>query len=324
MQKFEELVLKHQLTPTEYTPDTSVEEDESNLLDLLIVILRHKKLIVLVVFLAGILAVLYTWSQPNIYRSECTIAPTGQPSRAGRLAALGGLSGMVAQEAGVYGGASSLEKLEVVLKSRELTNTVVQQHNLIPILFKKSWDSENKRWKLKKPPTLQNAYASIQKIMNSKSDIKKNIMELTVEHSDPRMAQAILIYYVEGLSEYLRKEVLDDTEAKQVQLYTQLAKTADPMLKTRLYDVIADEIEKETLARVQRYYGFSVLDPPFAPERKFKPKRAMICLLSVVVAFFGAVILAFVLEYTRNLHRHEDPKRLANLRDALRLKQKQG
>jgi uncharacterized protein involved in exopolysaccharide biosynthesis len=305
--------------PPECPPATLAEEDESNLLDLFIVLLKHKIMILVLVFLTGVIAMIYTFRQPNIYLSECTLAPTSQENRAGGLAALGGLGAIVASEAGLNP-AGSLDQFDVVLRSRELTNVLVQQHNLMPVLFKKSWDNGNGRWNVKKPPTLQDAYKAIQDILNSNPDKKKNIMKLSIEWDDPRLARTILNYYVEGLSDFLRSRVLEDTAAKQAQLQAQLAKTTDPMLKTKLYDLIAQEIEKETLARVQKYYGFSVLDPPFVPEKKFKPKRAMICLLSVVVAFFVAVFLAFFLEYTRNLKKSEDPERLANLHNALRLR----
>ena len=125
-----------------------------------------------------------------------------------------------------------------------------------------------------------------------------------------------------GLSEFLRQRTLEEAAAQQAQLSQQLARTTDPLLKNRLYELIARQIEKETLAKVQKYFSFNVIDAAFVPEKKFKPKRAQICILSVVVAFFIAVFLAFFLEYMHNLKEREDPERLANLRRSLRFRQK--
>jgi uncharacterized protein involved in exopolysaccharide biosynthesis len=306
-------------------PDESqikrTEEDEEpiNLLDLLIVLLKHKKMIIAVVFLAGILAVVYSLKTPNSYRSECTISPTSQEKGAGGLGALGGLGAMVASEAGLNT-AGSLDQFEVVLKSRELTNTVIIQHNLMPILYAKSWDSAQQRWTTKKPPTLQAAYLVLQPILQVTPDKKKNIMTLSVQFKDPRLAQQILNYYVAGLSEFLRRQTLDEAAAQQAQLYQQLTKTSDPLLKNKLYDLIAKQIEKETLAKVQKYYSFNVIDPPYVPEQKFSPKRAQMVILSVVVAAFIAFFLAFFLEYINNARKKEDPERLADLKNALRLR----
>jgi uncharacterized protein involved in exopolysaccharide biosynthesis len=308
--------------PPGFAPDLpaeQAEEDSINLLDLLIVLLKHKKMIVAVVFLAGILAVVYSMKTPNRYRSECTIAPTSQEKGVGGLAALGGLGAMVASDMGLNT-AGSLDQFEVVLKSRALANTIITQHNLMPILYAKSWDAKNKRWKVKKPPTQQAAYLVLQRILQATPDKKKNIMTLSAQFNDPRLAQQILNYYVVGLSEFLRRQSLDEAAAQQAQLYQQLAKTSDPLLKNKLYDLIARQIEKETLAKVQKYYSFNVIDPAYVPERKFSPKRTQIVILSVVVAAFLAIFFAFFLEYINNARKSEDPERLANLKNALRFR----
>lgn len=302
------------------------EEDEINLLDLFIVLLKHKWLIFWIVLLSGAAAVAYSLQMTNIYRSEVTIAPTAQGrSSGGALAALGdlgGLGGMIAPD--VFQAAGSLEQFDLVLKSRELTNVIVMKYNLLPVLFEDSWDAAKQRWKpaVKKPPSWLDAHKRMQDMLKSTPDKKQNVVRISFEFKDPKMAQTILNYYVEGLSEYLRQSVLTDSAAQLKSLYEQLAKTSDPLLKNRIYGMIAGQIEKESVAMVQRYYSFNVLDPAFVPEKKFKPKRAQICMIAVVVAFFLAVFLAFFLEYVKNLKTREDPERLANLRKALRFRKK--
>lgn len=296
-------------------------DDEINLLDMLIVLLNHKKMIVSVVFLAGVLAVVVSLLMTNIYRSEATIVPTGQDKGGSGLAALGGLGAMVASEAGLSA-SGSLDQFDVVLKSRELTNAIVTEHKLLPVLFEDSWDKQKKAWKVdvEEPPTLQDAYQVMQDMLQINADKKQNVLRLAFLYKDQQMARDMLSYYVDGLSEFLRRQTLDDAGAQKKQLYEQLAGTTDPLLKNKLYELIAKQIEKEALAKVQKYYSFNVIDPAFVPEKKFKPKRAMICLLSVVVAFFLAVFLAFFLEYIKNLKTSEDSERLATLKNALRLR----
>lgn len=305
-------------------PPGMPEEDEINLLDLFIVLLKHKVMILSVVFLAGVAAVAISLLMPNTYRSECTISPTAQVrGPGGALAALGdlgGLGGMIAPD--LFQTAGSLEQFDVVLKSRELTNIIVMKYNLLPILYEDLWDAEQKRWKstVKKPPSWQDTHKRMQKILKSAPDKKQNIVRLSFEFRDPKMAQVILNHYVTGLSEYLRQAVLVDSAAQLKALYEQLAKQTDPLLKNRIYGMIAGQIEKETVAMVQRYYSFNVIDPAFVPDKKSAPKRAQICLIAVIVAFFIAIFLAFFMEYVNNLKTREDPERLASLRNALRLR----
>ncbi len=299
------------------------QEDEINLLDLFIVLLKHKRMIFSVVFAAGIIAVIASLLMTNIYRSECTITPIEQEkaSMSSRLSALGGFGAMVASQVGI-GGAGSLEKFELVLKSRELTNGLVEKHKLMPVIFEDSWDEKTKTWKTEDPPTIQDAYKSMQGMLEIKPDKKNGVLKLGFLFTDPAVAKNLLNYYVDGMSEFLRQQSLENVAIQSKALQEQLVTTTDPLLRTKLAEIIAQYMEKETLAKVQRYYGFNVIDPPFAPEKKFKPRRSIICILSVVVAFFVSVFLAFFIEYIGNLKKNEDTERLENLKKYMKLRNK--
>lgn len=299
------------------------QEDEINLLDYVIILLKHKWMIFFLVFIAGVAAVIYSLRLPEIYRSESTIVPIGQEkaSLSSRLSALGGFGAMVASQVGI-GGAGSLEKFEIVLKSRELTNDLVEKHKLMPVIFKDSWDEKTKTWKTEEPPTIQDAYKAVQGMLEIKPDKKNGVLKLGFLFPDPALAQKLLSYYVDGMSEFLRHQSLENVAIQRKALQEQLITTTDPLLRTKLAEIIAQYIEKETLAKVQRYYGFNVIDPPFVPEKRFKPRRAQICILSVIVAFFMAVFLAFIMEYVGNLKKNEDPERFENLKKYMKLRNK--
>ncbi len=192
----------------------------------------------------------------------------------------------------------------------------------MPVIFEDSWDEKTKTWKVEEPPTLQDAYKSIQGMLEIKPDKKSGVLKLGFLFPDPEVAQKLLSYYVDGMSEFLRQQSLENVAIQSKALQEQLITTTDPLLRTKLAEIIAQYVEKETLAKVQKYYGFNVIDPPFVPEKRFKPKRAQICILSVIVAFFMAIFLAFIMEYVGNLKKNEDPERLANLKKYMRLRNK--
>lgn len=298
-------------------------EDEINLLDIFIVLLKHKRMIFFFVFMAGVAAVTYSLMLTDIYRSECTIIPIEQEkaSLGSSLSALGGFGAMVASQVGI-GGAGSLEKFEIVLKSREMTNDLVEKHKLMQVIFENSWDEKTKTWKTEEPPTLQDAYNSMQGMLEIKPDKKNGVLKLGFLFEDPEIAQRILGYYVNGMSEFLRQQSLENVATQSRALHEQLITTTDPLLRTKLAEIIAQYVETETLAKVQKYYGFNIIDPPFVPEKKFKPKRTQICILSVIVAFFMAIFLTFLMEYVNNLKKNEDPERLENLKKYMKLRNK--
>lgn len=62
-----------------------------------------------------------------------------------------------------------------------------------------------------------------------------------------------------------------------------------------LYELLAKQYEVARLDEAKDASIIQVLDPAVEPERKFKPKRAIIVLLSALAGFVIAVIAAFVL-----------------------------
>ena len=310
---------RYQGEPSDY------EDDEINLLDLFMVLVRRKRLIIGLTFLTGVAAVIISLQMRNVYRSEATIAPR-QIEQSGSKAlsgALGGLGGLVASEFGL-GGGGEVDKIEVLLKSRQLVHLVVEKHNLMPLLFEDKWDSQKKAWNESPAPTIQDAYKLIKDgLLKVTRDRKTDVITVSIEHKNPQFARSVADYYLTELSEGLRAKVLKDAQENMRFLKEQLDRTTDPLLREKIYGMLAKEIEKDTFARAQTYYGFYVLDPPIAPDlnKKASPKRSMICILSVVVAFFIAIFLAFFLEYLGRL-KTQEPDRYQQLKDGLRFRRR--
>jgi uncharacterized protein involved in exopolysaccharide biosynthesis len=93
------------------------------------------------------------------------------------------------------------------------------------------------------------------------------------------------------------------SEAKRVAainkkyLEEQLPLNADPLIKQKIYTMIAQQVETAMMAEVKENFSFKVIDPPMVPDKKIKPKRAQMVVLSFVVSLFLAVFVVFALEY---------------------------
>ncbi len=294
------------------------EEDEINLIDLLLVLVKHKHLIAIMVFIAGLGAVLISLSMTNIYRSEATITPREEEKGSSiALPSLGGIGGILAGQLGL-GGGGSLEKLEVILRSRNLTLRIIKKYNLMPIIFADNWDKDKKKWNTDEPPTLQDGLKSIKDLLKIKVDVKQKNIKIGIENKDPKIARQIVEYYLKEASEVLREEVIRDATENMRFFKKQINKTNDALLKEKIYTLLAKEIEKETFAQAQKYYGFQIVDPPIVPDldKKVKPKRRLICILSVLVTFFMAVFLSFFIEFIQRI-KAEDPTRYQEMAEGL-------
>jgi len=70
-----------------------------------------------------------------------------------------------------------------------------------------------------------------------------------------------------------------------------------------LYELLAKQYEMARLDEAKNPSIIQVLDPATTPERKFKPKRAILVVVSTLGAFFISILLAFFLEIKNKLMR---------------------
>lgn len=75
-----------------------------------------------------------------------------------------------------------------------------------------------------------------------------------------------------------------------------------------LYELLAKQYEVARLDEAKDTAVIQVLDPAMDPERKFKPKRSALILLSIILAFFAAVAWAFIAEARKRMLADPDGK----------------
>jgi len=278
------------------------EEDEIDLLEYWNVIWKRRKLILGVSFAAALLAVVISLLMPNIYRAQVLLAPVGgEESKGGGLsAALGGLGGLASMAGISLGGGGSTEENLAVLKSRAFIWKFVKDNKLMPILFADDWDADAKKWKKDDPedqPSLWDAYRSMTKgIMNVDADKKTGLVTVSVEWKDAELAAKWANALMGRLNAYLRSKAIARSEANLIYLNKELDRTRVADMRQILFELISQEQKKAMLANTQEEFAFRVLDAASPPDKKAKPKRSLIVILSTFITGFLAVIVVFIQE----------------------------
>jgi hypothetical protein len=93
---------------------------------------------------------------------------------------------------------------------------------------------------------------------------------------------------VEMVNERLRTAAIDESRRRVEFLEGELAKTSVVELRQVIFNLIEGQVNAAMLADVQREYAFRVIDPavPADPDRKVRPKRAVMALGGALVAGF--------------------------------------
>ncbi|MBA4390251.1 MAG: hypothetical protein C0399_04860 [Syntrophus sp. (in: bacteria)] len=281
--------------------DIQTEEyrDETNLLDYVNIILKNKILICTIVGIVVVATGIVSLLMAPVYEARAVIAPvskTGESSGAGALAAQFGISAPAS---------SNMSEIVNLLKTNIVREEVIKKHNLLPVLFKgknfKNQSEEQRVW-----AGLRYLEGALKVVPNQKD----NSIQVSMQFGDPRIATDIVSYTLIELTDHMSNEARRVADTNKKYLESQVDKTADPFIKTKIYSLIAQQMETSMMAEVKENFAFKVLDPPRVPDRKVKPKRTQMVVISFIVSLFLGIFAAFGREYWKN-HRN-DLKMLTN------------
>jgi uncharacterized protein involved in exopolysaccharide biosynthesis len=290
-------------------------EDEIDLLELWRVLVKNKRMILAAMFAAALLSAGISLLMHNIYRGEVLLAPaqSGNNKSSGFASMLGGLGSLTSLVGVSLGGGSTEENL-AVLQSREFLWNFVQEKKLMPILFEDDWDAEHKKWKEsdpKKQPGEMDVYRLFKGILKAGQDRKTNLITVTVDWKDPALAADWANSLVERLNQYLAQQAIARSESNLKYLNEQLMSTQIEEMRKTLFDLIGNEQKNAMLAKTQKEFAFKVLDPAVEPDKKIKPKRSQIVILTTFVAGLLAILYAFIKEGIAKRREEESAREIS-------------
>ena len=298
-------------------------DSEIELKEVLIVLWNSKRLIIVVTFLFFLASLVYALNTPDLYKSEALLSPT-ESDKSGGLSSLNGQFGGLASLAGVSLGSGADDKTKLtieVLKSRKFISEFIQNHNILKnLMATESWDArsdtiiynakvfdiENNKWvrKVRFPhkekPSMQEAYIEFYKIMKVVLDKDTGLTTLSVEHISPVIAQQWVLWLIEDINlEMKQRDVVEATKSTAF-LTSQLERTNVTDIKTVLYKLIEEQTKVIMFAEVRDEYVFKTVDPPIITENKFKPNRAVICIIGFFLGATLGVIFSLINYFIRN------------------------
>ena len=125
--------------------------------------------------------------------------------------------------------------------------------------------------------------------------LKLPVITITSESIDPELSKDVLKYFLETLNEQLSTDAKRTAEVNIKFLERQLEKSIDPLFRTKIYSMIASQIETAMLSDVKENFAFKIVDAPRIIPGSIKPNRTSIIITACVVAFVGSIILSFLL-----------------------------
>jgi uncharacterized protein involved in exopolysaccharide biosynthesis len=263
--------------------------------------------IVLLSLAFGIVTFVVMLQIPNTYLATAVITPSidekKQNPALGALAAFG-----VA-----IGGPSSIEDLESLFKSNDLTVRVFRKYNLWPIVLADKFDPAtgkmnpalaDRLFGNEKGPRIPGEWDAIRMAkdrLRVSLDKKSGSVTITFQSPSAEGSAGIVKHYLEEAKSRLQEEALDRAMKNKKFIEEQIGKTVDALNRDRLYALYSQEVEREMMGRNRDQFGFRVVDAPRAPDRKFKPHRGVGAILVAILSFFAGCAF-FAVRGTRGDH----------------------
>ena len=297
------------------------------------VLKKRRKMIGCIVAATVVLTSALSLFMTNIYQAKAVIIPVtvresgsmGNASLAALASQIGGLPGISSPSA------ATSSEIVGLLNSNVLREKMIKQYNLMPVMFYKKWDVRQNDWKKgsafskwnplvylpsltktnsgalsknarkKNPdaPDTWDALRMLDDMVKVNRNLKDNTITIFVDFYDPEMAARIAEYYLLTLTDYMSSEAKRVAATNRKYLEEQLGNTTDPIIKQKTYNMIAEQIETGMMAEVKENFAFKVIDPPLAPDRKIKPIRSKMVLLSLFISLILSICVAFFLEYLK-------------------------
>jgi uncharacterized protein involved in exopolysaccharide biosynthesis len=273
------------------------EEDEIDLGIYFAILRKVWWKIALLSLAAGVATLIYMFTKPNIYRATAVITPSIDDKK--QNPAFGALASFGVS----IGGPSSVEELETLFKSNDLTVRVFRKYNLWPIILMGEFDPATGKikpaWadrlfgneKKEKPPGDWDAIRVAKALLKIFANKKTGTVSVSFASPSAEGSANIVKYYIEEGKSRLQEESLDRATKNKRFIEEQIGKTLDALTRDRLYGLYGQEVEREMMARNREQFGFRVIDSARVPDQKSGPPRAQTALLVTILSALGWTII---------------------------------
>lgn len=188
-----------------------LQENTIDLLDLIIIIAKHKKFILGLTCLVITIACIYSFMVTPVYRSTTKILLPSESSS--KIALLSQIPGFAADALSLK---TNGDMMVGMIKSRTLADKLIKRFNL-----EERFEVEN----------IDQMRRILSNMTQANADGKSGLVSISIEYSDPVFASTLANAYVEELKVFMQQLAISDAAQKRLFLEEQLKETQVHLLK---------------------------------------------------------------------------------------------
>jgi len=288
-----------------------VNNDSIDLKELIKLLWGGKKPIILISFVCALFSIFIALSLTNYYKSEAVLTLASGSSEINGLSGFSGIASMAGIRMPSTGGADKGELIVNTILSRAFVKHLLTFEDILPSLIApKSYDSQsktlefdsniydgiNKTWMsvddmgIEVKPSYLEAYDVYVEQMYINFNPRIGIINISIEHISPIFAKNLLDLIIREADTLIRQKDLEQSSDALDYLASEIPKTSLIEMKSSMNRLIQSQLETQMMAKIGTEYAVRIIEPPFVPERKFKPNRFFIFLFGAMVGLVLGVL----------------------------------
>jgi len=183
------------------------------------------------------------------------------------------------------------ERIMAKMRSRVFTEYFIKRNNLLPIIFHKHWDKNNKQWINDFQPNMTLAARIFKKNISGVEHIKdNNLMTVRIRTGKANQAAELANIFVSDFNTYMREKAIKEADDKLSFLRNELKNTNIVEMRKSFFRLMEAQLVAKMLANNKLEYAIEVLDPAIPPIDKSSPARKRITLLTFISTFLLSIV----------------------------------
>tara|TARA_B100001175_G_scaffold317292_1_gene333665 strand:- start:4236 stop:5189 length:954 start_codon:yes stop_codon:yes gene_type:complete len=297
--------------------NSHILDDEIDLRELFKAIWDGKKLVVLITSIVGICSIVFSLMLSNYY-SSYSVLVTRSADNAGSLSQYSGLASLAGIKLPSSGDTSEIEVMEII-KSREFLKHLTTFEDVLPSIMAAEsydevtqelyfdpeiYDKKTKTWTRKPnknkgsiPSYIETHKIYLDDLLSLSHDNRSGLIQMNVQHISPVFAKEFLELVIREANAFNREIDIDSSSKALSYLILELSKTSSIELKKSINQLIKAQLETQMMANIHDEYVLIALEPPFIPEEKSWPSRAIIVILASILGSLIGMTIVLIRHY---------------------------
>ena len=160
----------------------------------------------------------------------------------------------------------------------KLTGKIVYDQDIYDPIQKK-WTRSKTYFSQSVIPSHLELYSKYRSILRVSQDKDTGLIDISVKHLSPNFANEFLSLIISEINEISKKRDIEIANDSLDFIQKKIISTQLAEIKSTLNILLTEQLKKQMLVNVSKYYILEPIDSPYIPEMKSGPNRALICIL---------------------------------------------